>query len=197
MYCKCYFEISSKVRYHHNQTCMNPHAGVTLTELMVAIAIVCILAAIALPGLGTFSSRKTIEHQADELGTVFHQARERAMHECIYWRIIFKPVERQWFAFGDINGNIRYDSGEQQIGPGILQKGISFGCPAARGPNDTSIPPDGITLADNRINFSPMGACNSGTVYLCTRDRSIGLRVLPASGTVLVYEYISSWRLLR
>jgi hypothetical protein len=42
-----------------------------------------------------------------------------------------------------------------------------------------------------------MGACNSGTVYLCTSDKSMGLRVLPASGTVLIYEYIRSWRLLR
>jgi len=31
---------------------MNPRAGVTLAELMVVLVIVCILAAIALPGLG-------------------------------------------------------------------------------------------------------------------------------------------------
>jgi hypothetical protein len=125
------------------------------------------------------------------------QVRERAIREGIYWRIIIKPGERQWFAFGDVNGNTRYDPGEQQNGTCILQQGITFGCQAANGPNDSFIPPDGIAFADNRINFSPMGACNSGTVYLCTSDKSMGLRVLSASGTVLIYEYISSWRLLR
>ena len=164
---------------------------------MVVLAIICILAAIALPGLGAFSSRKTIEHQADQLGAYFHQARERAIREGIYWRIIFIPGERQWFSFGDVNGNARYDSGEQQTGTCILPQGITFGCHAAGGPNNSVVPPDGITFSDNRINFSPMGACNSGTVYLCTGDKSMGLRVLPASGTVLMYEYISSWRMLR
>jgi prepilin-type N-terminal cleavage/methylation domain-containing protein len=182
---------------HYIKARIKPRAGVSLAELMAVIAIVCILAAIALPGLGAFSSRKTLEHQADELGAFFHQARERAIREGIYWRIIFKPGERQWLAFGDHNGNTRYDSGEQQIGPCILQQGITFGCHAARGPNDSDIPSDGVTLADNRINFSPMGACNAGTVYLCTSDKSMALRVLSASGTVLIYEYINSWRLLR
>ena len=197
MYCKCCIEKSWKVGSHHSQARVNPRAGITLAELMVVIAIICILAAIALPGLGAFSSRKTIEHQTDQLGAYIHQARERAIREGIYWRIIFKPGERQWFAFGDVNGNKRYDSGEQQIGTCILQQGITFGCHAARGPNDTDIPPDGIAFTSNRINFSPMGACNSGTVYLCTSDKSVGLRVLSASGTVLIYEYINSWRLLR
>jgi prepilin-type N-terminal cleavage/methylation domain-containing protein len=176
---------------------MNSRAGVSLAELMVVLTIICILAAIALPGLRAYSSRKTIEHQTDQLGAYFQQTRERAIHEGIYWRIVFKPGERQWFAFGDVNGNTQYDSGEKHIGTCTLQQGITFGCHASSGPNNTTIPPDGITFAGNRINFSPMGACNSGTVYLCTSDKSMGLRILPASGTVLIYEYISSWRLLR
>jgi prepilin-type N-terminal cleavage/methylation domain-containing protein len=197
MYCKYCIEKSWKVGFHHSQARVNPRAGVTLAELMVVLVIICILAAIALPGLGAFSSRKTIEHQTDELGAYFHQARERAIREGVYWRIIFNPGERQWFAFGDVNGNKRYDTGEQQIGTCILQPGITFGCPAPRGPNDSVIPTDGIAFINNRINFSPMGACNAGTVYLCTSDKSVGLRLLSASGTVLIYEYISSWRLLK
>lgn len=42
-----------------------------------------------------------------------------------------------------------------------------------------------------------MGTCNAGTVYLMSEDRDMALRILPASGTVLVYEKNPSWRVLR
>lgn len=164
---------------------------------MVTIAIIGIMAAIALPSLGAFSSRKTIEHQADQVGTFMNQVRECAIREGIQWRIIFMPQDMQFFAFGDANANSSYDLKEQRIGPYTLYRGIKFGSQAHDGPNKTPIPSDGVSFADNHVCFSPMGSCNSGTVYLCSHDRSIALRVLPASGTVVIYEYIDSWSLLR
>jgi Tfp pilus assembly protein FimT len=164
---------------------------------MVTIAIICIMAAIALPSLGGLLSRKSIEHQADQLEAFIHQAREHALRDGVQWRILFKPQEQQWFAFGDINANSHYDSTEQRLGPYTLVHGITFGCKAPTGPNNTAIAPDGISFTDNRICVSPMGSCNAGTIYLSSSDRSIALRVLPASGTVLLYEYITSWSLLR
>jgi type II secretory pathway pseudopilin PulG len=164
---------------------------------VVTIAILCIMAGLAIPGLHAFAGRKAISHQADELDAVLHRARERAMGQGIHWRIVFRPGEGQWFSFGDVNRNGIRDPGEQQDGPHTLGQGIRFGCTVPSGPNGTVIPADGISFVDDRVNFSPMGACNAGTVYLSSREGAIALRVFPASGSVLVYAYSRVWRVLR
>jgi len=197
MHCKCYFKRYGEVGPHNQQVALGLCTGVTLAELLVTLAILCILAAIALPGLSAFSSRKSIIHQADEMVGCIHQVRENAMREGIYWKIIFKPENQQWYCFGDANRNGKCDSGETQLGPYKSLPGITFGCHAPKGPNNSAIPSDGVSFDDNRLSFSPLGGCNAGTVYLSSIDRSMALRVLPASGTVLIYEWISSWRMLR
>jgi len=196
MHCECYFKGNGEVRPHHHLGHLRPCGGVTLTELVVTLAIICIIAALAIPGLGAFSSRKAIINQADQMGAFFHHVRERSIQEGVHWRIVFKPEAGQWSAFGDINGNARYDPGEQRLGPYTLGQGIKFGSSAQTGPNNTAIPTDGISFVDDRVCFSPMGACNAGTVYLFSNDRSVALRILPASGTVLLYQYINFWRQL-
>ncbi len=197
MYCECYFEGIRQVGSCFRIARGNLRAGVTLAELMITLCIICILACIALPGMTAYSSRKAIIIQADQFSAFFHPAREHALQEGMYWKISFVSAEGYCFAFGDTNGNSKYDAGEKRLGPLSLARGIRFGCNAHKGPNNTDLPDDGISFADNRISFSPLGGCNSGTLYLRTQDRSVGLRVLPATGTVLVYEHIKSWSLLR
>lgn len=164
---------------------------------MVVIAIIALVAAIALPGFGAFSSRKAISHQADQIGAQLYRARELAVTQGIPWRVVFSPGHAQWFCFGDPNRNMRHDPGEQRLGPYVLTKGILFGSRAPAGPNNSSIPADGISFSGNRVSFSPMGTCNAGTIYLKSTDRDLALRVLPASGLVLMYERNPSWRVLR
>ena len=53
---------------------------------------------------------------------------------------------------------------EQRIGPERLKENI-FRLPHTEG-RTTSIPVDGISFANNRVSFSPMGCCNSGSLYL-------------------------------
>jgi type II secretory pathway pseudopilin PulG len=168
-----------------------------MTELMVCIVLVCIIAALALPGMGALSSRKVLTHQVDQMYALLHQMRERAVRHGIPWRMIFFTDRREWVCFGDANRNGRLDPGEQSSGPHVLSRGINFGSSAPRGPNDSAIPGDGISFVDNRVCFSAMGTCNSGTIYLNSQDKGLALRVLPASGTVVVYEYDRTWRVVR
>ncbi len=164
---------------------------------MVVIAIAGIVAAIALPGFSSFSSRKSIQHQADRIGAQLHHVRSLAVEQGISWRVVFTPNQARWVCFGDANRNLLPDPGEQRLGPYTLARGIAFGCSAPEGPNRTTIPSDGISFTANRVSFSPMGACNAGTIYVRAEEKSLALRVLPASGTVLIYGYTGSWKVLK
>ena len=164
---------------------------------MVVMAIVAVVAAIALPGMRVFSSRKSISHQADQINAQLYRARELAVTQGIPWRMVFAPAQGRWYCFGDQNRNMQHDPGEQRLGPYVLARGVLFGARAPSGPNGSTIAPDGVSLTGNRVSYSPMGTCNAGTVYLMSEDRDMALRILPASGTVLVYEKNPSWRVLR
>lgn len=164
---------------------------------MTVLAVVAVLAAVALPGLGAFSSRKEILHQADLIGAHLHHARTQAVSRGVPWRVVFTPELDRWVCFADPNRNLRHDPGEQMMGPFTLARGVAFGSRAPSGPNSTSIPADGVSFAGNRVSFSALGTCNAGSIYLRSDDRDMALRVLPASGTVLVYERSPSWRALR
>ncbi|HPA84640.1 MAG TPA: hypothetical protein PLJ30_07515 [Deltaproteobacteria bacterium] len=168
-----------------------------MIELLVVLVIVSIMAAMALPDISAFSSGKTLNQQADRIESLFHRARCLAMEHGYPWRVEFDPGERTWICYGDADGDSLLDSAEQRIGPERLEGKISFGCTAHRGPNDTSIPVDGISFANNRVSFSPMGCCNSGSLYLKAEDRSVALRVMPASGVVRIWGYRGEWRVVK
>jgi prepilin-type N-terminal cleavage/methylation domain-containing protein len=197
MHCTCYFKGSGEVGSQFGEKCPAFPKGVTLAELMVTLAIIAILAAMAIPGLSGFFSKKAFYCQADELCAVFDRGREKAVENGHTWRIVFMPGDRSWYCYGDENSNNRMDSDEERLGPYRLETGIFFGCSVSTGPNDTAVPSDGISLADNRVSFSPLGSCNAGTIFIRHGSQNLALRVFPASGTIRTYEYSSGWRELR
>ncbi|MCD6570486.1 MAG: prepilin-type N-terminal cleavage/methylation domain-containing protein [Deltaproteobacteria bacterium] len=175
----------------------NCFQGVTLVELMIVIVIMAVLASIALPGMGRWVFRSKLERQVDTIAALLDRVRLKAIKESITYRVVFTPEEMKFFAFCDVDGDAILDSGEEKKGPFYLDEGIKFGSLATSGPNNTAIDHDGISLVKNRINFSNMGSCNAGTIYLTSKDTSFALRVLPASGVVQVWRYRGSWEKCR
>lgn len=171
--------------------------GVTLLELIVVLVIISIMAAIALPDITGFASRKTLQRQGDELIAIFHRSREKAMEQGTPWRVLFRPEEGKCLCFGDENANSQIDPSEQQLGPYYLMDGISYGSYASTGPNKSKIPDDGVSFVNNRTRFSYMGCCNAGTIYLKSEDRSIAIRLLPSSGIVRMWEYVETWQVVK
>lgn len=171
--------------------------GVTLLELLAVLVILSVMAAIAIPDLSRFVSKKILSHQAELMADVIHRARDLAMEQGFSWRVSFRPGQGTWVCYCDEDDDLKFDPGERMLGPYVLEKGIRFGCLAARGPNDTSLPDDGVSFTDNCISFSPMGCCNSGSVYLSDKNSSVAVRVLPASGVVRMWQYLRSWEELK
>lgn len=168
-----------------------------MTELMVTLVIVAVLASLAVPDLSRYVSRRNFYAQKDELCAILNRSRDRAIENGIPWKVMFSPGEGSWYCYGDGNGNNRPDQGEERLGPYHLAPGTTFRSRAVSGPNRTVMPPDGISFDDNRISFSPMGTCNAGTVFLSCRSWDLAVRVYPASGTIKAFEYGAGWTELK
>lgn len=166
--------------------------GVTLTELMVTVALIGIIAGIAVPGLQAYADRSRLRQQTDLMVGVITRARIMAMREAT-WRVIFSPGDGTYHAYCDRNANGRRDDGEEVQGVYKLPPGVIFGSAATRGPNNTAIPDDGVSFQDNRIVFNRMGGCNAGSLYLSSKEGSAAIRVMPASGAVTVWRYTDRW----
>jgi hypothetical protein len=119
------------------------------------------------------------------------------MEDGFPWRVQFDPGNGSWVCFGDEDNDSAMDEHERRLGPERLEDGVAFGSTVRPGPNKSDVPEDGISLVDDRVSFSPMGTCNSGTIYLRSKDRSMAIRVLPASGVVRVWEYREDWEVVR
>lgn len=164
---------------------------------MVVLLILSVMAVIALPDITGFASRKNLQRQGDEFISVFHRTRDLAMDQGITWRILFQPEEGRFSCFGDEDADSQVDPTEKQLGPYVLADGILYGSLASTGPNKSRIPEDGVSFVNNRTSFSYMGCCNAGTVYLKSQDRALAIRLLPSSGTVRMWEYDGTWKVMK
>ncbi|MGC9325542.1 MAG: pilus assembly FimT family protein [Desulfomonilia bacterium] len=168
--------------------------GATLFEVLIVLVILSVLALLAVPGFKGFSTKKDLYRQAEELSGICCQVRLNAMRDGTTWRVVFSPDQQEYACFRDENGNGQLDAGELCMGPSSLNRGLWFGCQAPDGPNHTKLPADGVSFVNNRVSFSPMGTCNAGTIYLRSNRDSLAMRVLPASGSILLYVYDEGWK---
>ncbi len=83
------------------------------------------------------------------------------------------------------------------LGPFKLGNGIWFGSDAGSGPNNTSLPADGISLQHDSITFSPMGTCNAGSIYINNKKGSVAIRIYPASGVMRIWAYHKTWEIIK
>jgi type IV fimbrial biogenesis protein FimT len=181
-------------------------SGYSLLELLTAVAIIGMIAAVAVPAFGTIRRRAALRAAAGELRAIFHLARSRAISRQVNCGVKFALAGGEW-------QYTLYDDGD---GDGVRNDDITRGVdrrasesrPALResravtiGLIDRSIvDPDGERMAPDaspvRFNrssicsFSPFGESTPGTIYLTDRsDQLYAVRVYGNTASIRTLRY--------
>jgi type IV fimbrial biogenesis protein FimT len=149
----------------------NP-SGFTLMELMITLAVICLLAGIAIPGYIGWLPKRHLQSSAIEVQAAIILAKHTAIRENSNVVLTFFPGSESYLAFidtgdgvgGPPNGN--QDAGERTV----RNKGISPG-----------INLDNTTLPGDALTFDSRGLANtSGDIILVNKrgeNRTINVTI--------------------
>jgi prepilin-type N-terminal cleavage/methylation domain-containing protein len=183
--------------------------GFTLTELVLALAMMSTLAAVAIPSglrmLDDYRARSAAAYLAHRLG----RARIEAIRRSTFTGLRFEAMvdDYRFTAVADGNGNGLRTSDilggvDTALGPAEMLAwnfpsvtfGLLPGIPDADG--STAGGTDGVRVGVSRIvSMNPNGSATSGTLYLHGRRRAqYAVRVLGATGRVRTIKYLEGER---
>jgi len=108
---------------------MNGSAGFTLIELVVILAIVGVVLAVTLPGIGGYQDSTKLKAAAERLVSLIEHCRETAISR--QTTVVFvRESDRQCSYFIDDNGNFQYDQQEDMFTPSEFPEGVVIDCSA-------------------------------------------------------------------
>ncbi len=167
--------------------------GVTLLELLMVVAIIAVVAAVAVPSMSRYRAKQETVRSVDQIVGVINQVKFKAMQDRCSWRIHFDAAGASYLAYADSNGNGAMDAGEERLATYDLGRQVSFSSSCSRGPNNSSVPADGISLASNTLTINKLGSSNAGTIYLDGPGDPVAIRILPAAARPQIWRYAGSW----
>ena len=186
--------------------------GHSLVEALVALTVLCVVAAMATPSVLAARDDARARSAADYVASLFELARVEALKRHVNVALRFEPdeggVRYAMYADGNRNG-VRSADIDEGIDPRIRAAerveqqcpGVAFAIDAlARSVDGESTPGvAAIQLGRSRmVSFSPLGTSSSGTVYLLGRGhRQFAVRVLGPTGRIRTLEFnfaASAWQ---
>jgi len=138
--------------------------GYSLVEILIAIVIILVLAAFAIPNTATALANLKLRGSASDFAGLVQQTRIAAVQNNKTITILFGLPTGNG-AYTDLNGNGSFDSGEPmiQFGGNVNQVAAPGGAPGAPTNLDASGGPLGWTATSGNISFNARGLpCNSG-----------------------------------
>jgi prepilin-type N-terminal cleavage/methylation domain-containing protein len=178
------------------------HAGYSLVELLVALAIFMALCAVAAPSLKAYSVDAQLVGAARQFKQQFLFARSLAVmsgkETAIRFEehpdgIYFSVYEDSKFN-GVLSAEIATGVDRRVRGPFLLTSGAPD-VRVAINPGVPAVPPDSGTLSttdpirfgrSNMVSFSPLGTASPGSFYLAGLGQQAVVRVAPGSAKVSV-----------
>lgn len=148
-------------------------AGFTLTELMVAISIIGILAVVSLPAYTRFLHNWKLNGEADQLAGVMRAARAAAVMKNINAVFSFNMDANTFFYFEDNDRDGARDSNEYRSATFTLPPDIDISA---------------HTLTGTTLTFGAMGnTAASGTITLRNvNNRTRTVRIFGGTGNIVV-----------
>jgi prepilin-type N-terminal cleavage/methylation domain-containing protein len=137
-------------------------AGFTLTELIIVVAIIAIMAAVSLPALGRYFRNYQIRNAAREVATEIQNARTKAIMKNVNWGVLFVTLSPTTY---------RYVIEDDPANPAMRTLNILG--PIQTLPGDVRFSNVGAT--DKSVRFDRMGAaCDPGSNVALCPDAAIG-----------------------
>lgn len=146
-------------------------AGFTLLELMVALAIVAIGAALAFPTFADYRVRARLKGAGRDLYSTMQRARINALRDHSSWAIQFEPGSGRYHLISDPGADGEWGTlGDNDIEKTMVLSdygNISFGTGDAGPRPGASEPGDGCSFNNERVVFNSDGTTSiNGTVYV-------------------------------
>lgn len=180
-----------------HRTQIKSKAGFTLVELMIAVAIIGIMAAVAAPGFIAWLPNYRLKSAARDLYSALQNARLLAVRENTTVQVVFvddlTPANQDSY-FIDINGSGVVDQpGEYRVNLSGYGSGVAFGFPPGLvNWNGTGVA-QSITFPGGPPPFSTYnsnGTSGNGTVYLVNAQQHIVYSITTVtSGAVKLRKY--------
>jgi prepilin-type N-terminal cleavage/methylation domain-containing protein len=152
--------------------------GVTLLEMMVAVAIIAILSAFAVPNYLITLPLRRLKADAVDIANNMKYAKMQAVKRNDDVGVYFYPDKGAYCVFLDANGNNQFDGDTEVIRHDMdLRRTVSFD----RGGN--------WTITNNRVIFSPDGSATvaSGTAVLVNSNgETRSIVVAPITGRIQI-----------
>jgi len=148
---------------------MEQRSGFTLLELLIAMVVMAVLTAFALPAFGVLRVESLQKQAACDVLAALRLARSNAVNENLEYQVAFDlDAQEYWLERGNRSANSTVWTKVRSLGsfPPVA--------PIATGKKCTNRSGGGVGVADDRIQFNPNGTSGcSGTAmspYICILD---------------------------